>query len=226
LYAVKGLFLGIVFAVLLFGFSFSQDAFAATITAVPGGGNWNAGSTWVGGVAPGAGDVAVIPLGITVSVTSGEIVGSIDNSGTLIITDGRTLSVFGGTINNSGDIRISGASAATKLQIDGTVTLTGGGTVTMSDYSANWITSNAGSLPNDTLVNVDNTIQGAGNIGLNLLKIDNQAAGIIEANQPTRLIVDPDGSGLTNTGVMRSVGTLVQIPSNLHLLLTLTLVVQ
>jgi len=187
----------------------SQEAFALPITSAQTG-NWKDDSTWVGGVVPAGTDDVVIDNGHVVTInqnvlTSGDITTNFD--GTLKIFDGNFLQVSGSTITNIGDINIDGTSLGAKLQIDGTVTLTGSGTITMSNTDLNRVRGVSGGLPDDTLVNVNNKIQGSGNFGVNELKIDNQAAGIIEANQPTAMTVDPSTSGLTNTGIIRAVGT-------------------
>ena len=56
---------------------------------------------------------------------------------------------------------MNAAGTDTRLDISGgTVTLSGGGTMTMSDSTHNRI----GNLGLGTLINVDNTIQGAGTV--------------------------------------------------------------
>src|SRR4051812_9726408 len=69
------------------------------ITSTSVGGDWNTGSTWVGGMIPGDGDTAVIAPGALVTITGGTPVtlgtGSGDalllNQGTLILNDNLTL---------------------------------------------------------------------------------------------------------------------------------------
>jgi len=113
--AVQGIFnlkfLGpISFAILILGaLGFTQEAEATSFTATQNG-DWNVGSTWVGGVAPitiTSGDIVSIPSGITVTIPSGVTIivfsgGTINNFGT-IINNSQNFGNFG-TINNSGTI--------------------------------------------------------------------------------------------------------------------------
>ena len=46
------------------------------------------------------------------------------------------------------------------------------------------------------------TIQGAGQIGVDLMGLNNQ--GLIDANQSTLLMIDPSAAGVTNTGTLRA----------------------
>lgn len=187
----------------------SQEAFAVTITSAQTG-NWQEDSTWAGGVAPTGTDNVVIDNShvVTISqntITSGDI--TINFDGTLKIFNGNFLQVTGNTITNIGNINMDAVSSGTTLKVDGTVTLTGGGTFSMSNSNLNLIRGVPGGILGDKLVNMNNKIQGAGNLGVNGLEIDNQAAGVIEANQPTQLLIDPSTDGLTNTGIIRSIGT-------------------
>src|SRR5205809_1015149 len=47
---------------------FSSNLIGQTITSTAGGGNWNTGSTWVGGIVPGAGSDVVIANSATVTI--------------------------------------------------------------------------------------------------------------------------------------------------------------
>ena len=90
-----------------------------------------------------------------------QIDDNVTNSGQVLVKDGSTVELIGDTITG-GAINVSSTSDATKLEIKGTVTLNGSGTVTLSDNSKNSIVSDgsdAGTLNNDDL------IQGAGTIG-------------------------------------------------------------
>jgi hypothetical protein len=81
----------------------------ATITANTGAGNWNNTATWVGGVVPDWGDLAIIPNGATVTAdgytTNADI--EVQSGGAFIQTD------IEGTLNSAshGNVTITGGSA-------------------------------------------------------------------------------------------------------------------
>ncbi len=87
----------------------------------------------------------------------------------------------------------------------GDTTLQGGGNVVMSNSASNQIFGNNCAFH---LINVDNTIAGAGVIGgaANMILV-NQAKGVINANQETSLTVRTDAKIITNAGTMESTGT-------------------
>jgi hypothetical protein len=84
----------------------------------------------------------------------------------------------------------------TSLQIDGSVTLKGGGQVQLSGNGQGIIT---GISAASTLTNIDNTIEGLGQLGDGLLTIVN--LGLIEATGNGQLAVD---SPLTNSGTLEA----------------------
>jgi hypothetical protein len=162
---------------------------------------------WVGGAVPASGANVCIADGTpgTSSVTLDETVtvGSlyIDSGDTLTISNNTTITVTG-SISNSGQISIVAGNSTAALILSGNVTLTGGGAVAMSTTGGGgnaYIYQNGGS----TLINVNNTIQGAGTIGYNGLTVVNDAAGIINANTTgAGLYMNP--SSLTNQGLMEA----------------------
>ena len=126
--------------------------------------------------------------------------GTLTNTGTYTAAN-NSATVLLGTINNTGAIQINAAANITSLQIAGgqNVTLTGAGTVTLSTSGLAIINQTSGGA---TLTNVDNTIQGAGQIGNNSLALVNQTGGIINANAVTALVINP--SGVTNQGLLEA----------------------
>lgn len=71
--------------VLLSVFCFFQKAYSATITSNTVTGSWTAGTSWVGGVVPGAGDIAVIVNGGNITVNTNITVGSLQiNAGGIL----------------------------------------------------------------------------------------------------------------------------------------------
>jgi len=123
-------------------------------------------------------------LGVPVSnvaTLDGGTLGQLTISG-LYTTSYNGTTVVNGTINNTGTIQLSTVSGFNSfLTFNGAVTLTGGGTVLMSQATGNGqpILNNQN---NGSLINVNNTIQGAGQIGNNGLLVTNQAGGVINAN--------------------------------------------
>ncbi|WP_292387379.1 Ig-like domain-containing protein, partial [Mesorhizobium sp.] len=126
----------------------------------------------------------------------------VNNAGTMTIGDGALLPLSG-TVNNSGIIALNSTGAETLLQIiQHGVTLEGGGQVVLSDSAANVI---SGTGPDVTLVNVDNTISGAGQLGDGMLGLDNR--GIIIASGSNALVIDTGGSVVTNSGMLEATGS-------------------
>jgi len=82
---------------------------AATITSTVTGGNWNTGSSWVGGVIPGSGDDVIIVSTATITVTADANARTIDLYGILVVNDQVTLTIQGNvTVESSGRLYLSG----------------------------------------------------------------------------------------------------------------------
>ncbi len=139
---------------------------------------------------------------IGVTTTSGEHAATLEgftdivtNAGTFEVFDGAAL-VLDGTINNTGSIVMNGVNSSTLLDVSGpnhAATLTGKGTVMMSNSTNNVIGVFGGGL-----TNMNNTIEGAGHIGNTQAGVNNK--GKIIANQPTALIID--AAGFSNPGTL------------------------
>ncbi len=126
---------------------------------------------------------------------------AVDDCGTYTLEDNSTTDVVG-TINNTGTILFAQVNNNGVLRFDGPVTLTGGGTVTMTKAgSGSSIMNQAGS---GSLVNVNNLIQGVGEIGNDGLQLTNEAAGVINATGST-LTIDVGGAFL-NQGLVENTG--------------------
>jgi hypothetical protein len=125
--------------------------------------------------------------------------------GQIIVGNGNALTLAGTrSYTNAGDIRLDGSVSSTRLNVTGTVTLGGGGTVTLGSFGdPNYI---RGSGVPGRLVNADNTMQGRGYIGSNEINLTN--AGLVDANVAgNTLTVDPeDSAAAINTGVMQASG--------------------
>jgi hypothetical protein len=124
-----------------------------------------------------------------------------DNAATMTISDGAILPLSG-VLNNSGVIALNSTGDETDLElIQSGITLEGGGQVTLSDNGANVI---AGTAPDVTLTNVDNTISGAGQIGAGQLALINE--GVIDATGSQALVIDTGANTVTNSGVLEATG--------------------
>src|SRR5439155_1779287 len=125
----------------------------------------------------------------------------VENGGAMTIGNGAMLPLSG-TVNNSGTIALEASGAETLLQlIQNGVTLQGGGSVTLSDDPNNMI---AGTLPGVSLINVDNSISGAGQIGNGSLTLVN--GGTINATGANALVIDTGANDIVNSGPLAATG--------------------
>ena len=133
---------------------------------------------------------------------------AIDNEGRVDVQQDNGL-IVEGTIDNAGVISTDGVTQLSSLEIGaGNLVLTGDGSVVLGPGTASFLTAEAAGA---MLTNVANTIAGAGVIGLDsangaALIIDNEAAGVIDANDASHLLVDTGGETLTNAGLAESTG--------------------
>ena len=124
------------------------------------------------------------------------------NSATIIISDDLILP-FAGVMENSGKILVESTGRPTEIEVlSPSVHLEGGGEIILSDSETNVIFS----ASHATFVNIDNTISGAGQIGLgdpNLLLINE---GTINANGTNSLIIATGTNAIDNKGLLESTG--------------------
>lgn len=177
----------------------SAPLFAQTDNWVGGSGQWSGAANWSLNQVPSASNDCSISGGSSPTVDLGGTCQNLTvGPGSTINMNPGYLDIYGTSLTNNGTITIAG----TPLNIGGntanTVTLRGGGTITM-----NATNSGIEGFPGvgGTLVNVDNTIDGQGNVGLGVISITNQAT--ISAGGGT-LSVQPNATGLVNTGTMQS----------------------
>lgn len=189
-----------------------SSAFAQTTAWLGGAGNWSNPGKWSAGVPTGTstalidnGNGAASPVTLDVNGVATNL--TIDSDDSLSFNNGVSLSIGpsgGGTINNGGHLNINSTGTATSLIVVNAgapgVTLTGGGTLNMSNNPNNVIGIFGGGL-----TNVNNTILGAGHIGNTQMGLNNQ--GTINANigggGANPLIIDTVGTG-GNTGTMEA----------------------
>jgi hypothetical protein len=199
-------------------------------------GDWNTAGNWNPVSVPGTGpsDVAIIPAGSRARyVLTGAGGRTIDKlevgaGGQLEMRNNNSLSVRGqtdgagmtGLLTIPGTLLMSSAGNITDLFIvGGTFVTFGGGApstpalIEMGNSSQNRI---LGAIGNERLdIQPAATIRGAGQIGVNQLAIVNE--GTIEARGGGGMVVDPNGSGLTNTGVLRAdTGTLTLLNGSIN----------
>jgi PEP-CTERM motif len=130
------------------------------------------------------------------------------------VSSGSTYNVGGattllqGTITNNGTFTVPNGA----LQINGgDVTLTGGGLVQMSDDA--FLNQSSSGL---TLHNVNNTIEGTGQLGQNGLALDNQSGGTVNANGGGTLTLNGGGT-VTNAGLLEATnGGILQINNTVN----------
>jgi hypothetical protein len=130
--------------------------------------------------------------------------------GGLTVDFGATLNISLGSLTvggltNAGSIELNSSGADPALVIDGDIALTGGGTIKMMGPAAeNFIKGDFGS----TLINVDNLIEGSGNIGAGdgLLTFINKSivdATPVDAGDSGLLTLDT-GNAVQNFGVLEA----------------------
>jgi len=123
------------------------------------------------------------------------------NAGTLTIGDGAVMP-FGGILQNTGTIALGSMGAGTQLEVlVESLSLQGGGHLTLSDNDNNVI---FGGTAAATLDNVDNTISGAGQIGAGQMTLVN--AGTIVADGNHALVIDTGTTAVANSGTLEATG--------------------
>ena len=173
-------------------------------TLLAGGANVYLNSaTIIGGVVSSTGSAAVIANtgtnlfnGATQTVTI---------KGEVIVANNEQLNITG-TITNTGTINLQSAGNGTVLEVtSASLTLNGGGQILLSDNNNNYIYAAAGT---DILNNVNNTIEGSGNLGDAQLTLINGLAGTISATGTgSALVINTAGVAVSNSGLIESVNT-------------------
>ncbi len=162
------------------------------------------------------GEIATVADGVVRVTSSTPRFINLTNSGDLIVDNSRVLQIEG-VIENSGVIKLDSTGSSTYMRpVEGVVTLTGGGTVVLSDNSNNYIYNGDGE---GSLVNVDNTIRGAGNLSWTTsgtwMEITNQS--LIVADGENTLHIRPTNPPFTNEGILRAEnGATLQLNSGIY----------
>ncbi len=171
------------------------------ITVDSGGTMAFAGSAqFTGGTLNVNGVLNVSGLANSIDATNVSTNSSPTITGQINIADNAALTL-GFSTNNAGTISLNAATGSAALYIggaNGTVDLTGRGTVALSDNAGNSISGPSGGA----LDNVTNTIQGAGQI--TSLTLTN--GGTIDASGTNNQLVFNNLSGVVNSGTIESTG--------------------
>jgi hypothetical protein len=158
---------------------------------------------------------AVVPADTTVQLNAGDdlfLLGAIDNLGTIfadatgILSEGPTPPALASTV------------VASIVLASPTVMLSGGGTLLMTEVEYDQIYSASADI--STLINVDNTIEGSGEIGNSgavafsdggtayPIGFIDQVAGVVDADAMDPLVVATTGDQtLTNAGLVEATGS-------------------
>ncbi len=184
----------------------SAIANTSLVTALSGG------TLTVRGSINGASSAIKIAAGGTMTIDGGSLSGgTITNAATGnigVTANSGTLAAL--SLVNAGTVSLFGSPylGTAVAHIAGTVTLTGGGVVSLVDASGlNYSTTQTitGAVSTDELDNVDNTIVGYGSLGAGTLTLINETKGTIEAIVGT-LTVDTGATTIINQGLLEAVG--------------------
>ena len=131
---------------------------------------------------------------------------TLSNAGSISVGNNSDFQLSG-TVNNSGSISaiyLSGNVNSDLEVVGGGATVSGGGVITLSGSNAR-----VSGLTGAVLTLGDQTIQGDGQIGSNLLGLVLDSGASIDANSTTgdALILDASAAGITNQGTLRSSGS-------------------
>jgi hypothetical protein len=143
---------------------------------------------------------------VSINVSGGEFNGgghTVTLSGQVRLLNAKSLTL-NGAIANTGKLQLFASTATTNLMIGAAgVTLSGKGTVSLSNSADNRI---FGMALSDTLTNVDNLIEGAGQLGNGKMKLVNEAGGQIIGNQTVALTINTVSNTITNAGLIENRG--------------------
>ena len=149
----------------------------------------------------GAGQLAVSDFGEMQFSGPGVVSGqslSVGAQASLFLAGGGV--DYTGVFDNAGTTRLYTTGSTPALFLTGVTTLSGGGTVIfMPESQAVAIGGKAGK---DTLINVDNTLSGGGDLGNGQIGIVNEAAGVITGLQT----IDSGSQTITNQGLIMANG--------------------
>ncbi len=169
-----------------------------TWTGSGGNSNWSTTGNWNNGLPSGQNVLINLTTAATTmdqSFSIGTL--TLSNAGDSVGINNNTSMTVGGNISNNGTLSLNSGGSATDLIIGASaITLSGSGTLNMSNNGNNNI---VGAASGDVLTNQE-TIQGSGNIGSSLAIVN---SGTIDANQSNQLNL-ATSSGTTNSGILEA----------------------
>lgn len=118
------------------------------------------------------------------------------------LSDGKTLTLLGTVVNN-GVLALLATSGSNELKFDGAVTVSGDGSISLSDHTSNRLSAAGGG--SSLIVGTQQTIQGAGEVGRGNLAITHQ--GKLWATGSNPLVIDNAGATFTNSGTLNATGS-------------------
>jgi hypothetical protein len=165
-------------------------------------------ATSAGGVIYGQGATTLDSATAAITLATGAIV-SVDGAGTLTLA---------GTIANHGTLAVVGDTyddITALAHISGTVSLTGGGALSLSSNFGNYTPSYevvSATAAGAVLDNIDNTVIGYGQLGAGTLTLRNEASATVEAAGGT-LVVNTGSAVVTNHGRFVAIGGTLALQS-------------
>jgi hypothetical protein len=180
---------------------------AITWTGAGGDDNFNNPANWSPQQVPGAGDSVTISTAAAtdINLDNGLSVGTLTTNKfvTLDLSNQNTFTLgsgSAGTFANGGTLALNSTNQNTDLIIGSSrESLTAGGTIVLSNNGGNRI---YGAAAGDVLVNVNNTIEGGGQLGAGTLTLNNGANGRIIADDSNALILNTGSAVTTNSGLL------------------------
>lgn len=145
----------------------------------------------------------------TASGTTNSVSG-VTNSGTFNIVNNSFVNLDGNLVNN-GSVNLQSAGNITNLNVTGARTISGNGTINLTDTQANRILGTGGTLT----LGSGQTLQGAGTIGAGSAGFGLVNQGTVVASSGAGLLINA-AAGVTNTGTLRADSGALQLQTTIN----------